>query len=280
MEYSVATLLHQGVQLLQQKEILRSRLEAEILLGFVLGVERVELHRRLFENIEPFHAESYFRLLKRRANAEPLEYLIQKVSFYSQEFYISHGALIPRPETEILVEKTLDVLLQKHSKNVVEIGVGSGVISIMLALLTKGRKITFHASDISPEALFNAHVNQMRFGVDNITLHLSAYLDFNAKLGVNFDVLVANPPYIQYGQVLPKSLAYEPQQALFGGERGDEMLCHIIDLAYEHRIPYVLCEMGYNQRVSIKEHLRGIPHKNVAFYQDLAGLDRGFVLSL
>ncbi|MCI5968941.1 HemK/PrmC family methyltransferase [Helicobacter sp.] len=281
MRGTIAGLLNVGTQILQHNAIMRPRLEAEVLLGFVLGLQRVELHAHFDRIVESFFVESYFRLLKRRANHEPMEYLIEKVSFYGEELYISYGALIPRPETEILVDKALQLILDKDCKNIAEIGVGSGAISVMLAHLSKDLKSdsNFYASDISPEALFNACVNREKFRVKNLSLHLGAYLDFNAKLRINFDVLVSNPPYIKEGEMLPKSLSYEPQKALFGGEKGDEMLCHIIDLAQENRIPYLLCEMGYNQKESIKVHLSNIPHKSVEFYKDLAGLDRGFVIS-
>ncbi|MBX7490917.1 HemK/PrmC family methyltransferase [Helicobacter turcicus] len=281
---SIEALLDVGAQILQQNAISRARLEAEILLGFVLGLQRVELH--IFSNnpVESFFVESYFRLLKRRANQEPIEYLIEKVSFYGEELYISYGALIPRPETEILVNKALELIDQKDCKNIVEIGVGSGAISVLLAHLNKSltkkdSALTLHASDISPEALFIAYVNKVNFKVDNLSLHHSSYLDFNIKMGLKFDLLISNPPYIKNGTLLPKSLAYEPQNALFGGERGDEMLHHIINLAYQNQIPYLLCEMGYDQRESIQTHLKEIPHRALEFYKDLAGLDRGFMVS-
>ncbi|WP_299548525.1 HemK/PrmC family methyltransferase [uncultured Helicobacter sp.] len=279
---TIKDLLDIGVKILQENAILRPRLEAEILLGFVLGRKRVELHVNFYQNVESFFAESYFRLIKRRSNHEPIEYLIEKVSFYGEELYISYGALIPRPETEILVEKALEFIVDKNCKNIAEIGVGSGAISVLLAHLSKGIKkdsnLSFHASDISPEALFNAYVNKIKFKAENLTLHHSSYLDFNLKLGVNFDFLVSNPPYIKKGEVLPKSLSYEPQNALFGGDRGDEILLNIINLAWENQIPYLLCEMGYDQKESIQRYLKMIPHKSVEFYKDLAGLDRGFVI--
>ncbi|TLD84104.1 peptide chain release factor N(5)-glutamine methyltransferase [Helicobacter sp. MIT 11-5569] len=276
---TIKELLDEAVCALGESGIERARLEAEILLGFVLDYNRVELHCRYDENVHPFYAESFWRLIKRRRLHEPIEYLVEKVSFYGEEFYISHGALIPRPETEILIDKALEIITQKGCKNIVEIGVGSGAISIMLSFLKKDSTLCLHASDISPEALFNAYVNKIKFNAKNLELHHSSYLDFNTKLRLKFDVLIANPPYIKNGEKLPKSLGFEPKKALYAGEVGDEMLLHIIDLAFLHKIPYALCEMGYNQRESIKAHLEKIPHKSLEFYKDLAGLDRGFVIS-
>lgn len=116
--------------------------------------------------------------------------------------YISHGALIPRPETEILVQKALQWIECKSCTKIAEIGVGSGAISVLLSYLLQNPKLEFHASDISPEALFNAYVNKVKFQANNLTLHNSAYLDFNQKSNIAFDLLLANPPYIQEGEIL------------------------------------------------------------------------------
>lgn len=278
----IEEILEKGVEFLKNSGIDRARLEAEILLGFVLKYTRVQLHCHYHQEVEAFFVESFMRLIKRRSLHEPIEYLIESVSFFDTEFYISHGALIPRPETEILLQKALDVILENPVTNIAEIGVGSGVISVLLAYLTKKvarqNPLRFYASDIAPEALFNAYVNKVRFKADNLELFNSAYLDFNQQLKIKFDVLISNPPYIKNGFTLPKSLSFEPQNALFGGEKGDEMLLHIIDLAYTLGIPFLLCEMGYDQKESVLRHLQKYPYKHLEFYEDLAGLDRGFVL--
>lgn len=280
---TIGALLDFGAHFLQNDVISRPRLEAEILLGFVLGLQRVELHMCFDCIVESFFVESFFRLLRRRLNYEPIEYLTEKVSFYGEELYISYGALIPRPETEILVEKAFELICQKNCRNIAEIGVGSGAISVLLSHLSKKLQkdsmLALHASDISPEALFNAYVNKIKFKAENLTLHNSSYLEFNENFGIAFDVLISNPPYIKNGEILPKSLAYEPKNALFGGENGDEVLLNIIDLATKNYIPYLICEMGHDQKESIQAYLKKIPHKNVEFYKDLAGLDRGFVVS-
>lgn len=274
---SIQKLINRAVEILQRSAIPRPCLEAEILLAFVLNCSRVSLHSKGDREVEEFFAESFFRLIKRRSLYEPIEYLTEKVSFYGEELYVSQGALIPRPETEILVDKALGIIAQYRCKNIAEIGIGSGAISVILAHLSGDSSLSFHASDISPEALFNARVNQMRFNVVNLTLHHSAYLDFNTQLGVPFDLLISNPPYIKNNEKLPESLTYEPKCALFGGERGDEVLLKVIDTARAFRIPYLVCEMGYDQQRSVQDYFGEIPHKSLEFYQDLAGLSRGFV---
>lgn len=169
------------------------------------------------------------KLILRRSHHEPIEYLVESVSFYGEELYVSYGALIPRPETEILVQKALDLIVRKSCTRIAEIGVGSGAISVLLA--SKNPKLEFHASDISPEALFNAYVNRVRFGAENLTLHRSAYLDFNKALKIPFDLLLANPPYIKEGEILPPTLRFEPQNALFGGKEAMKCYCILFNLA-------------------------------------------------
>ena len=256
------------------KDLERPLFESEILLGFVLKKERIFLHCNAQKELDSFDEDSFFRLIERRKNHEPLEYLIESVSFYENKFYISYGALIPRPETEILVEKARVLIQEKNLQNIAEIGIGSGAISISLAKLFSNAK--FYASDISPFALFNAFVNLKKFDLQNLELFRSNLLDFAQNIKI--DILVSNPPYIKDSYVLPKNVQKEPKIALFGGKKGDEILHKIIKIAFDKKIPYVLCEMGYDQKKSIFDFAQNFSYKHLEFYKDFAGLDRGFVL--
>ncbi len=246
----------------------RPLFEAQILLAHHLGRDRVFLHAHPEEMID---AEGYFELVKRRANFEPIEYITKKVSFYGKEFYIEPGVLIPRPETEILVDEVSKRL--KGDEVVAEIGVGSGVVSIMLKL--KFPKLHIIATDINPKALQLTKKNAKKFGV-LLELHQTSYLD-----GINkpIDVIVSNPPYIKNEATLEKPLSFEPKEALFGGERGDEVLREIIDRFCAMDAKMLACEMGYDQKRSIQEYLQAKKEPfSIEFYKDLAGLDRGFVI--
>lgn len=211
---------------------------------------------------------------QRRAAHEPLEYILQEVSFYSETFYIAPGALIPRPETEILIDKTLEAA---HGvRTLCEVGVGSGAVSVMLARLLPDVKII--AVDVSEEALEVARVNVQRFGLaSRIELRRSDLLD---AVPEPIDLLVSNPPYVARNADLEASLDYEPALALFGGEVGDEMIARLIDTVFERRIPLFTCEMGYDQRARVAAICADRPGASLSFYTDLAGLDRGFSLTL
>jgi release factor glutamine methyltransferase len=250
----------------------RAKLESEILLCSVLECDRIYLHIYADKEID---TKEYFDLIHRRSQHEPIEYITNSVSFYSEEFFIDYGALIPRPETEILIDKVLP-LISKDTK-IVEIGVGSGIISVMLAKLAG---CCIDAIDISENALKIARKNIEKFDlVDKISLHKSDLLDEYDK---KIDVIVSNPPYIEDGIELDKALSYEPQNALFGGNIGDEILKQIIDQAYIRGVKVVACEMGYDQKDKIENYLRrkDYHYTSLEFYKDLSNLDRGFVLTI
>lgn len=214
--------------------------------------------------------------VQKRASGEPLEYLIKVVSFYGELFHVNHGVLIPRPETELLIDY-VSPLIEKYPINTLaEIGVGSGVVSIMLAKKFPHLKII--ATDISEDALRLAEKNITLHGVKNqIRLLHSNLLD---DVTDSIDALVSNPPYIANDFVLPENVRYEPEEALFGGAVGDELLREIIDLGLERNVKFMACEMGYDQKEKIDQYIMQKSTRfAVKFYQDMAGLDRGFVFT-
>lgn len=220
-------------------------------------------------------ADGYFALVKRFANHEPLEYITGEAGFYGLTFNVKKGVLIPRPETEILVERSLEILsnlpARKGPPLVAEIGVGSGIISICLALNSSAKII---ASDISDEALNLARENAAKFVVeDKIEFVKCSYLD---QIYGQFDLLVSNPPYIAQDYELDKFVLNEPHEALFGGAAGDEILKNIVLLARNRGVKYLACEIGYDQRESMQNALK-FNGFEAEFYKDLAGFDRGFV---
>jgi len=212
---------------------------------------------------------------KRKANV-PLEYLTNRVSFYSREFYIDEGALIPRPETEHLIDEVLACVSTDEVVTVVEVGVGSGIISIMLALHLPNAH--FIAVDISPRALAVARRNIEAFGLsERIELREG---DLLSCVDEKIDFLVSNPPYIAHDASLESNLSYEPQNALFGGTVGDEIIQRLLAEVYMRKIPSFVCEMGYDQRPKVQEYLKSFAVQSLEFYKDLASFDRGFSLKV
>ena len=218
-----------------------------------------------------FDESGYFDLIKRFENYEPLEFITGKAGFYGLEFEIESGVLIPRPETEILVDKVLEIASGYKAPKIAEIGTGSGIISIMLALKTNAKIV---ATDINEKALNLAKKNALKFNVsEKIDFIKCSYID---EILGDIDILVSNPPYIARDYKLVIS---EPHEALFGGEVGDEILKNIILIARNRSIKNIACEMGYDQRVSMEMALKFNGYEST-FYKDLAGFDRGFCARL
>lgn len=250
----------------------RPRFEAELLLSYHLHRPRHFL--AAYPDATVPDLDAYRNLVARRAAFEPYEYIVGSASFYDIELYVAPGVLIPRPETELLVDKAAEIIAKHNLTSVIEVGIGSGAISIMLARTFPQLRIT--ATDISPDALSIARRNIERYGLqERITLMHTDLLD-----GVeSAPLVVSNPPYIADDAPLDANVkAYEPHQALFGGEKGDELLKRLIDEVHARRIPFLTCETGYDQKASLAAYVARKGDYTMTFYNDLAGLNRGFVM--
>lgn len=269
----VADILKELTQILQG--IPRASREAQLLLMAHLGVDELWLITN--QKTELKDVSEVFEWAKRRAKNEPFEYITNRVSFYSEEFYIDEGALIPRPETELLIDEVLKRIEDKESVlTFAEVGVGSGIISIMLAKHLSNAK--FIAVDISQKALDVAKKNIEKFDLgDRIELRLGSLLE---PIDERVDYLVSNPPYIEDGVSLESNLSYEPQNALFGGRVGDEIIKELLDEVLKQKISYFSCEMGYDQQDKIQRYLEEQKFKSLEFYKDYSDFDRGFTLQL
>ena len=248
--------------------------EVEILMMYLLDKNTIWLHINYNKEFEK--EKELEKLVKKRANNYPIEYLTNRVSFYGETFIIKEGVLIPRPETELLIDNAIEILKKKkESVTIVEIGTGSGIISVMLALLVKDIKII--AVDINEKALSLAKENAIKHNVaDKIEFRLSnLYENVNEK---DIYLTISNPPYIADDYKLPKNVSYEPSNALFGGSVGDELLKDLIKHTNERNIEYLLCEMGFDQKKPITKYLGEFNTKSFTFYQDYEKFDRGFTI--
>lgn len=245
--------------------------EVEILILHILQKNVIWLH--LNYNKEFLEENILEKLVKKRATNYPMEYITKKASFYGELFEVAENVLIPRPETELLVENAIEILKDKSNTNVLEIGTGSGIISIMLAKLVENIKIV--AVDINDDALALAKRNAKKHQVEHKIEFIKSDLYENIKNN-EFDMTISNPPYIADDYKLPLNVEFEPRNALFGGEIGDEILKKIIDDTYKSKIPYLLCEMGYDQRKPLISYFQNFEIERYEFYKDYSGFDRGF----
>jgi len=247
----------------------RARFEAEELLAFDIKKDRVFLHINFDKEIK---INNYFIFLEQRAKFVPLEFITKRAVFFSREFYVDKNVLIPRSETEILVQKAIDLIKKHKIKKIAEIGTGSGIISIVLAIHFPEIKII--ATDISKEALMVAKKNAKKFNITNIDFYQTSLLD---NIDEKIDLLISNPPYISKSYPLTQDVLKEPHIALFGGEKGDELLKEIINLVFKKNIKRCALEMGYDQKKSLQDYLQKKGAKNIEFYEDFAMLDRGVI---
>jgi len=246
--------------------------EVEILLLDILDKNVIWLH--LNYDKECLVEKQLKKLVDKRATNYPLEYITKKASFYGEIFNIEDGVLIPRPETEILIEKAEKILKDIENPKIIEIGTGSGIISVMLAILIDDIQII--AVDINKKALDLAKKNAKKFNVENKITFIESDIFFKIEKDIKFDMTISNPPYIADNYKLPKNVKYEPSNALFGGSIGDELLKKIIIETKNRKIKYLLCEMGYDQRKSLDKFIKEIGVKTLEFYKDFDKFDRGF----
>ena len=249
--------------------------EVEILILHLVQQNTIWLH--LNYDKECSCEKELEKLVKKRATNYPLEYITKRASFYGEVFNVQDGVLIPRPETEILVENAETILKEIKAPKVLEIGVGSGIISVMLAILIPDIEII--AVDINDKALELAKSNAKKHNIEDKITFIKSDLFTNVP-DIQFDMVVSNPPYIADDYKLPSNVKYEPSNALFGGNIGDELLKDIILQTKQKEIKYLLCEMGYDQKTPltnfVKENISS--YKSLEFYKDYDKFDRGFTL--
>ena len=296
----VRTALKQGIHLLREAQVPSDTLAAELLLLHVTRRDHTWLYAHPEEILDPQTIESYFSLLRRRAAGEPTQHLTGKQEFWGLEFEVTPDVLIPRPETEHLIEVALDRLAVRELRSgrdpkltgegltIVDIGTGSGCIAIALAKELPAAKI--YATDISPAALKVAQRNATRLGFpDRITFLetnlLAAFSSSSNQSPVTnhqsllFDLIISNPPYVgrKESTTLPIEVRdHEPDSALYGGEEGYELYGLLVPEAARHLKPsglFVL-ELGHDSLPAVRPLFESPEWKNLLVTNDLAAIPR------
>jgi release factor glutamine methyltransferase len=248
------------------------RRDAELILAHVLRCDQAALLTHPERILTTQEAEQFETLLKRRLASEPVQYLTGTQEFFGLLFEVSPDVLIPRPETEHLVEAVLERFGREANPRIVDVGTGSGAIAVAITHALPRSRVT--AVDLYPSALEIARRNAERHGVfDRVTLLQS---DLLAAAGSReFDVVVSNPPYIADGEVLEPQVAnYEPSSALYAGPTGLEVYQRLIPQARAVLKPrgWLMMEIGYGQRRALEALLGG--WSEVSFVPDLQGIPR------
>ena len=254
------------------------RLNAEHLIAHVLKMSRLQLYLEFETKLNEQELSQLRDLVRRRGQGEPLQHLLGTVEFCGQTFLCDKRALVPRPETEELVELVISETGNRKPERIVDVGTGSGIIALSLAAKFPEAKVV--AVDVSEDALSLARENAARLGfTDRVQFQKSDLLE---NFSERFDLIVANLPYVsmQDRQSLAREVLHDPDVALFAGEKGDELVRRLIEQAPAHLKPggLLALEIGINQAEGLTEFLRQKNYQDIEAKKDYSGIAR-FVLA-
>ncbi len=281
-EWTIIKLIGWTTSYFKSHDIESPRITAEILLAHVLNFDRIDLYLRYDQPLNDKELGLFKMLIKRRINREPVAYIVGTKEFWSMDLAVTPEVLIPRPETECLVEAALDFLPDNSvmkPKRVLELGTGSG--AVILALASTRPNHLFFASDRSLNAVKLARKNARHHGLDTRVNFFCA--DWFSPLHAStlpFDVIISNPPYIPtkvIAQLQPEISRYEPTAAIDGQEDGLDCLRLIISNAHRYlkKKGRLLLEMGHDQRTPIQKIIESCAvYEDIIFTKDYGGYDR------
>jgi release factor glutamine methyltransferase len=272
--------LQSATQTLRMAGIADAFVEAELLLGHVLGMSKVQLYTEPERSLTSVETEHLWRLVQRRLDHEPAAYIVGNCEFYGIDFYIDYHTFIPRPETELLVEKAVELAYHiSHSGKqitIADIGTGCGAIAVSLALTLPQAKI--YATEISASALQVVEINCWRHGVNSQVELLQGNL--LEPLPQPVDMIVANLPYIkscEFKDLSPEIREFEPMIALVGGEDGLDKIQQMLGQMPE-KLSYGACfllEIGQGQGEMVTSLISSyFPQASIELISDLGGIER------
>ena len=248
--------------------------EAQGLLAHIMESSRARIAANHRDSIPACARSAYDALIERRLWGEPFAYLVGSAGFYGLDFLTTPEVLIPRPETELLVDAALERLQETGSPKVLDLGTGSGVLAVTLARLRPQAQVT--AADNSMGALAVARENAARLGAENVRFLQSDW--YEALTGERFDLIVSNPPYVAAGdrRLAEADLRFEPRCALDGGEDGLDGIRTILRNAPSYLNPdaWLLLEHGYEQAAHCRQLLVAAGMASTFSLRDLAGIER------
>lgn len=275
---SLKSLLEKSIEYLEKNKIDESKLICEIVFSHILKIDRMLLFTKYNDILEEIQIEKIRRYIQKIGKEKfPVQYLLNEQEFYGRNFYVNKGVLIPRQDTEILVEQALKVIKNNKIENpkILDVGIGSGVIGLTLALEVSKSKIM--GIDISEVALEVANKNKEMLKVENIKFFKSNLFE-NVEYK-NFDIIISNPPYIssdEIGLMSLDTLIHEPEEALFAENEGLYFYYEISSKGYKYMSQngYLFFEVGYKQGKVVKRIMEENGYKEIEIVKDLQGLDR------
>jgi len=267
-----------GINILTNNKINTAKLDAEILMAKALKKDRKYIILNYNKNLDDKNLKYFIKLINERASYKPIAYLINKKFFWNNEFFVNKSTLIPRPDTELLVEKVLELTKHKNVINILDIGVGSGCI--LLSILKERKNFYGTGIDISKNALDICKINAKRLKVNGRTKFYKT--DIDKFVEGNYDLIISNPPYIKrYDLKYLESdvIKFEPKLALDGGVDGLSEIRKVINKSSEliKKNGKFVLEIGFNQKNKVINLLKDKGFYINSILKDLANNDRCIV---
>ncbi len=267
-----------GIKRLNEKNIEEASFKTRILLASILSCNREELIIKSEELLKKEDEKTFQNAIERISNGYPLEYITNSKEFMKMKFYVDENVLIPRYDTEILVEEAIKISKENNKKEILELCTGSGIIAISLAKYLEDIKIT--ATDISKKAIDIARKNANKLLQKNKIEFIKS--DMFENINKKFDIIVSNPPYIKTEVIKEYSLEYEPKIALDGGADGLKFYNIIIENAHKYlnKNGFLILEIGYDQKEEVIDIAKKTNrYSNIYCIKDLYKNDRVIVIS-
>ena len=274
---TVLEVIKLSTEYLGKREIESPRVNAEILLADILNCKRIDLYLSFDKPLTENELQLYRESLKKRVSRIPMQYIIGNVDFYGLKLLVNESVLIPRPETELLVENVIMDLKEKSNLKILDIGSGSGNITLSLAKNLNSSFVT--GIDVSEKAIEVATQNKILNDIPNAEFKLLDVMNDDLSILEKFDVLVSNPPYIssdEFNYLEPELKVYEPRIALTDNSDGLSFYKKIISLAKNIlNVPgYLYFELGKNQCKEVNEMMLIENLSNIKISKDYAGIER------
>lgn len=287
MARTVTELLTITADFFQKKGIESPRLDAELLLGEVLGLSRIQLYTHFDQPLQEAELDEFRELVRRRGKREPVAYILGRREFFGRDFIVNHDTLVPQPDTEILVETAVTELKKYSSENplkVVDLCTGTGAIAITVALEMKGKALVT-ATDISPEALAVAKQNVEALAAADMVAVRQGDLFGALQPGEKYTAVLSNPPYIRKDEMagLPLEVQAEPELALCGGDDGLDFYRRLIAEAPEYLEPggFLAMEIGAEQGEQVAglgRQAEAYVPESISVIRDLSGHPRVVIM--
>jgi release factor glutamine methyltransferase len=278
---TIEKLLKDGTEIIKQRDYNNPLLDVQLILCHLLHKDRVYIHLNRKQEVDDEISKTFYEMVHKRNEGYPLQYMTNVQEFMGLEFFVQEGILVPRPDTEIMVEKIINFVnnsdLKNKTLNILDIGTGSGAIAVSLAYYLKNSLVT--AMDVSETAVITANINIEKHNLKNIkTVKGDIFQDVFSN--EKFDIVVSNPPYIRRDIIkgLPVEVSeYEPKLALDGGEDGLIFYRRIAEVFNKiHGENALLCvEIGHDQKQDVEKIFENLNiFKKIETDKDLGGNDR------